>query len=305
MTELFYIYLLTFPHGKIYIGKANDWEVRWRQHKSNASLEVAPGVWKFTTPLYNAIRKYGMDNLGLHIAYTFSTEEESYLCEIEMIAEFGMVGEGITYNSAEGGEGGRTYSIPVWVYEGATGWKIRGFDSIASAAKYYDFCPITLACYIRSADHSIHHFHGLVFECFEMDRIAPVDILMQVEVRDLRSLRLLGVYKNIASVVDVFGLKTPSARRHYRCPREERSVEGVIITTNIQIWLDSIKYGVVGKFDVDKKLVHVFTTKQEAVRMLSVDTRTFVPGRDPYERDGFVYKLITSAEELEGWCGNK
>lgn len=91
-----YVYLLTFPNGKQYIGQStNPWRHRWTQHKSPRSLCVA---------LRNAIAKYGIDDLQWElVCYATSAEElneleSSYIANRNTLAPAG-------YNLKDGGEG--------------------------------------------------------------------------------------------------------------------------------------------------------------------------------------------------------
>jgi group I intron endonuclease len=56
--ETNYIYKITNKvNGKVYIGKSNDPERRWKQHKSEVYKNK-------TTYLYQSMRKYGVDNFS-------------------------------------------------------------------------------------------------------------------------------------------------------------------------------------------------------------------------------------------------
>ena len=97
--ESYFIYRLTSPSGKIYIGRTNDFEQRMISHKSWAKTENR-------RPLYKAIRKYGWDNFIKEIIDTADTETDSVAKELEYIVKHNSVREGYnaTYETNEGGD---------------------------------------------------------------------------------------------------------------------------------------------------------------------------------------------------------
>tara|TARA_Y100000310_G_scaffold302265_1_gene339401 strand:- start:95 stop:772 length:678 start_codon:yes stop_codon:yes gene_type:complete len=93
------VYMIRFPNNKKYIGKTEcDIEKRMREHKHHSK--------KSTTRLYNAIRKYGWDNLEWIILD--KSDDICYINKREktLIEEHGCLERGKGYNLREGGEGG-------------------------------------------------------------------------------------------------------------------------------------------------------------------------------------------------------
>lgn len=106
------LYFLTMASGiykiennithNVYIGKAKDFNSRWRQHKSEANSN------KNNNHLYNAIRKYGIDNftfsiveeIPLELYSTISSEREKY-----WIKFYNAYEDHDNYNETQGGEG--------------------------------------------------------------------------------------------------------------------------------------------------------------------------------------------------------
>ncbi len=86
------IYKLTFPNGKVYIGRAIDFENRMCTHKYAAYSN------RGKTKIYNAIRKYGWDLIVKEVIYTCSSKEEMILKEREYIEQFDSYKNG--YNSS-------------------------------------------------------------------------------------------------------------------------------------------------------------------------------------------------------------
>jgi group I intron endonuclease len=93
-----YIYKLTSPNGKIYIGQTNNLDGRLAEHKSNSK-------WR-KTKLYNSIRKYGWDNFTKEVIGTTETRQNANLLEESLIQKFKATGHnGLnTRISAEGGD---------------------------------------------------------------------------------------------------------------------------------------------------------------------------------------------------------
>ena len=71
------IYMLKFPSNKVYIGKADDWDIRWKQHKK-------PSLQYFQYILYTAMFKYGWKNIRTQILERFKDDvSEEFMFERE------------------------------------------------------------------------------------------------------------------------------------------------------------------------------------------------------------------------------
>jgi group I intron endonuclease len=96
-----YVYLITnILTNKHYIGKTNNKNVRWSQHKSRAKSE--------NTYLYNSFRKYGTQNFTFQIIKECDTEYEALRLERVLIALFNLRDKKYGYNIVEGGDAGNT-----------------------------------------------------------------------------------------------------------------------------------------------------------------------------------------------------
>lgn len=95
---MFYIYKITnLINGKVYIGfTAREPQKRWSQHKHHAKKQT-------NRKLYNAIRKYGVDNFRFEVI--FESDDMDYTLNIkepEFINQYNSIEEG--YNYSIGGE---------------------------------------------------------------------------------------------------------------------------------------------------------------------------------------------------------
>lgn len=90
----FYVYKHTFPNNKIYIGiTAQDPKRRW-----------ANGFgYKKQPYIYNAINKYGWNNIKHDILYSNLSKEEAENKEIELITKYKSNNVNFGYNVANGG----------------------------------------------------------------------------------------------------------------------------------------------------------------------------------------------------------
>ena len=100
-----YIYKISFPNGKCYIGLTNNIDKRWKNHNKSAKSDDI-------RCLYKALRKYNMiDVFQMIVIDTAETEKE--LCEKE-IAHIEIHNShykrGYGYNMTNGGEGIVGYS---------------------------------------------------------------------------------------------------------------------------------------------------------------------------------------------------
>lgn len=96
-----------------YFGITNNIANRWRSHKSCANSGRK-------TPLYDAMRSYGIDCFSIHELDSFLTREEACLSEIIEI-DNARINKYRLYNLADGGDGGHTVTCPVKKEE----WKAK------------------------------------------------------------------------------------------------------------------------------------------------------------------------------------
>ena len=99
----FFVYRITNQiNGKIYVGKTNNLEKRWRAH----ILIAAGGREKYSTfrAIHAAISKYGSDNFEFHKLSEYELESEALQEEMRMIALLRSGGT-VLYNLTDGGEG--------------------------------------------------------------------------------------------------------------------------------------------------------------------------------------------------------
>ena len=96
------VYKHTFPNNKVYIGitKLNKPEYRWKDGKG----------YKNQPLMYDAIQKYGWDNIEHKILYYGLTKEEAEQIESELIKEYKSNNIEFGYNSESGGSFNKTIS---------------------------------------------------------------------------------------------------------------------------------------------------------------------------------------------------
>ena len=95
MENSYTVYKHTFPNGKIYIGITNQTiERRWRYNGSG---------YKTQSLMYNAILKYGWDNIKHEILYMGMSKDEAEEVEIELISRYKSNQREYGYNVNNGG----------------------------------------------------------------------------------------------------------------------------------------------------------------------------------------------------------
>lgn len=98
-----YIYCLTFPNGKKYVGQSTrQWAKRWRGHQSTTKC----------TALKNALYKYGAARISWELLIYADSREELDQLEINYIRRFNTLVP-IGYNLTEGGSRAIPISILV------------------------------------------------------------------------------------------------------------------------------------------------------------------------------------------------
>jgi group I intron endonuclease len=93
------VYEAKFPNGKRYIGlTTKTLKRRMIEHKHHSKYS--------NTRFYNAVRKYGWENITWSVIAKCSTEEEMKEKEIQYIKDFRTLERDFGYNLREGGDGG-------------------------------------------------------------------------------------------------------------------------------------------------------------------------------------------------------
>lgn len=95
---MFYVYVITGPGGKQYVGVSKNIKERWRSHVRRAFVEAR------RHPLYDAIRKHGVDCFNVAEVAAFETQEAALLCEVFEIAVRRANSREHGYNVSMGGE---------------------------------------------------------------------------------------------------------------------------------------------------------------------------------------------------------
>lgn len=99
-------------NGKVYIGKSVDIKERWKKHKRNYN-NIKKKSYNFS--LYQAIRKYGLDNFSFEVVEECKREQLNEK-EVYWIKEYQSyplsLGKG--YNMTPGGECGRVSKIDIY-----------------------------------------------------------------------------------------------------------------------------------------------------------------------------------------------
>lgn len=90
----FYLYQITTPNQKIYIGVTDDPKERWNHHCNPSS--------KYKSAIGAAIQKYGKENVKFEILQTFDSEEEALNAEAKIVDK-DFVKSKNTYNLCLGG----------------------------------------------------------------------------------------------------------------------------------------------------------------------------------------------------------
>ena len=89
------VYKLTAPNGKVYIGiTSRDPKIRWN----------AGNGYKYNKHFYDAIQKYGWENIKKDVLYSEISQEDAYMLEKELILKYRSNEREYGYNKSFGGE---------------------------------------------------------------------------------------------------------------------------------------------------------------------------------------------------------
>lgn len=102
MNKNYTVYIHTFPNNKVYIGIT--------KMKPKERWHSGLGYHKAQPLMYNAIRKYGWENVKHEILFENLTQEDAEQKEMELIEKYKSNQKEYGYNIANGGNGSHTVS---------------------------------------------------------------------------------------------------------------------------------------------------------------------------------------------------
>ena len=94
----FYVYRLTAPSGKFYVGVTTNVKERWRLHVGRAIREL------HRHPLSAAIRKYGPETFTIETLEVLESQASALTTEIRWISELRACDRNVGFNLSAGGE---------------------------------------------------------------------------------------------------------------------------------------------------------------------------------------------------------
>lgn len=97
VNNMYLVYKHITPNGKIYVGQTNNLKKRWGANGKNYSR---------CPHFYNAIKKYGWNNIEHIVVYTELTKSEADYLEKYLIRYYNSDDSKYGYNLTAGGEGG-------------------------------------------------------------------------------------------------------------------------------------------------------------------------------------------------------
>ncbi len=106
MMRTYYIYKLTFPNSKVYIGQTVDFKSRMRGHKNDSHN---PNRLAKNCQVNNAIRKYGWENVKSEVIDICKMDMVDYL-ERKYITCFKSTNRFFGYNRDSGGNDNKVLS---------------------------------------------------------------------------------------------------------------------------------------------------------------------------------------------------
>lgn len=128
------VYIYTFPNGKKYVGQTSN-SIEHRS-KNGEGYRTSPAV-------YNAIQKYGWDNITIE-TYTCSSKEEMNEMEQYYIRLYNTTNNQYGYNLTTGGEG-----TPLYDREQVCALWRQGLG-ISEIATYMGCIPNTISLILKS-----------------------------------------------------------------------------------------------------------------------------------------------------------
>lgn len=149
--ENYKVYVHTLPNGKRYVGiTKREVENRWKNGHG----------YKENKRFYNAIVKYGWENIEHNVLYEGLTEEEACEKEKELVALFNSNNENYGYNLTEGGKGALNYNkvnetMPTLqqIYE--NGFLLKMFNNLIKMCDYQKIVETTTTINIDEKGNEI------------------------------------------------------------------------------------------------------------------------------------------------------
>lgn len=130
MGNKYCVYMHITPSNKVYIGQTSDVTRRW----SCNGYE-----YKHSPYFYQAIQKYGWENIQHIVLYENLTKEQADTREQELIAQYNSTNKENGYNMNPGGTGGNNKPLkPINMYSMDCEY-LQNFESAADACRFLGF----------------------------------------------------------------------------------------------------------------------------------------------------------------------
>ena len=174
--KTWFVYVHIFPNGKKYFGITSKINPEWRWENGSGYTEDHQPI------MYNAIQKYGWENVKHEILFSELTKEEAENKEKELIKQYKTnckrYGDLYGYNMTDGGEGTvghvvseevkeRMSQIRMGKYKGKNCYKSKPvitnnkeWDTISDFAKEYNLCR-------RTVEKWLYGINGMPIEWYE------------------------------------------------------------------------------------------------------------------------------------------
>lgn len=182
------VYMHITPSNKKYVGiTGDDPKNRWDSGHG----------YKQNRYFWNAIQKYGWNNIQHIILYSNLTQEEAKQCEIELIKKYQLTNRECGYNISEGGDlGSPSQRKPIFMYDKTTGVFIKRFDSCNEAERYLGKAGSnTIGKYCDEND--FHTLYGYLWRWTYNPKIETMNRDYIIVLFDALSLKPINHYKKI------------------------------------------------------------------------------------------------------------
>lgn len=200
------VYVHIFPNGKKYVGiTSRTPEERW---------EANGNGYRGQSFLWNAITKYGWNNIKHEILETCLSEEEAYKKEIELIDKLNLTNPIYGYNIAEGGKDSCQRKIICLT-------TLEKFSSMAAVCDKYGIAIRTFRRYLKKYRGDPYHYCGkfgqtrLIWDYYEKNK--PYNKITYIgPTTQIINLSPLEVFEDAKEAAKAYNCRVENIRNHLK-----------------------------------------------------------------------------------------
>lgn len=277
MDENYKVYVHIFPNDKLYIGQTKQ-VPKLRYGKNGNGYKKCEVIW-------NAIQKYGWDNIKHVILFEGLSHEVANIIETELIKKYHTNDNRYGYNVADGGHR-KHKSLKIYKYS-LNGNYITSYDNISclSEIEGYSYGGVSYAILREDdlkQDFSYKSYYNYLWSYCKVDKVPPYknNTERTVYCYDMNTGEYIRSFKSLSCAARELNLQIPNIR--ISCNRDNCTAGGYIWRyeklKTVTPSFDNHYHRTVEIYQYDKygKFLNKYDTLKEAGEISGVDIKRII-----------------------------